>query len=158
MTHLRVMRLFLYASLSRTLVRPYFSAFYLIQSLNCVSKPYKLNLLSFWRIALIILHRFKQTTFAIGFQITGVQRWFMNRKRMFNRNVRKYNWQTTKKIGGPTAHLVLYYFRKMYFPSTHSILGIVLTSSSTSSSLITDLQAVLLMALAISLILAGTLK
>ena len=58
----------------------------------------------------------------------------------------------------PTALLVRYYFRKMYFPSTHSILGIVLTISSTSSSLITDLQAVLLMALAISLILAGTLK
>ena len=41
----------------------------------------------------------KQTTFAIGFLITGVQRWFMNRKRMFNRKVRKYNWQTTKKLG-----------------------------------------------------------
>lgn len=61
-------------------------------------------------------------------------------------------------LGLPIAHLVLYYFRKMYFQSTHSILGIVLTISSTSSSLITDLQAVLLMALAISLILAGTLK
>lgn len=91
------MSLFLYASLSRTLVRPYFSAFYLTQSLNCVSKPYKLNLLSFWRIALIIPSWIKQTTFAFEFQITGVQRWFMNRKRMFNRNVRKYNWQTTKK-------------------------------------------------------------
>ena len=49
-------------------------------------------------------------------------------------------------------------FRKMYLPSIRSISGIVLTISSTSSSLITDLQAVLLMALAISLILAGTLK
>lgn len=49
-------------------------------------------------------------------------------------------------------------FRKMYLPSIRSISGIVHTISSTSSSLITDLQAVLLMALAISLMLAGTLK
>ena len=46
----------------------------------------------------------------------------------------------------------------MYLPSILSISGIVLTIFSTSSSLITDLQAVLLMVLAISLILAGTLK
>lgn len=46
----------------------------------------------------------------------------------------------------------------MYLPAILSISGIVLTISSTSSSLITDLQAVLLMVLAISLILAGTLK
>lgn len=57
-----------------------------------------------------------------------------------------------------TALLVLYFFHKMYFPSIHCISGIVLTISSTSSSFITDLQAVLLMALAISLILTGTLK
>lgn len=81
------------------LLSPYFSVFYLAQSLNSVSKPYNLNLLSFWRIALIIPSWIKQTTFAIGFLITGVQRWFMNRKRMFNRKVRKYNWQTTKKLG-----------------------------------------------------------
>ena len=46
----------------------------------------------------------------------------------------------------------------MYLPSILSISGIVLTIFSTSSSLITDLQAVLLIVLAISLILAGTLK
>ena len=80
-----------------SLLSPYFSVFYLAQSLNSVSKPYNLNLLSFWRIALIIPYWIKQTTFAFEFLITGVQRWFMNRKRMFNRKVRKYNWQTTKK-------------------------------------------------------------
>ena len=88
---------FFHAFMLKTLVSPYFSAFCLAQLLKYVSKPYNKNLLTFWRIALIILYRLKRTTFAFEFQITGVQRWFMNRKRMFNRNVRKYNWQTTKK-------------------------------------------------------------
>ena len=101
-----VLRFFWYSLVSNTPVSPYFSAFYLVQSLNCVSKPYKFNLLSFWRIALIIPYWIKQTTFAFEFPFTGVQRWFMNRKRMFNRKVRKYNWQTTKKELGFMTKLV----------------------------------------------------
>ena len=39
----------------------------------------------------------KRTTFAHGFSITEIQRWFMSQQQMFNRTVRKYNCRTTKQ-------------------------------------------------------------
>lgn len=48
----------------------------------------------------------KRTTFAHGFPITEFQRWFMSQQRMCNRDVRKYNWQTTKKELGFMTRLV----------------------------------------------------